>query len=658
VPEYPFKSYCWSVGTTSFRTVDFNVRIERQLALLDEFWALPENADKPWCDLQLDYYRFMQAHDFVKGEAPNPTKDAREKTSGLTAIGLTDSERKLTPAGAALLDISRRGDFDSDNLLQISADSHIYLKQLLKTSNDIDGHTVRPFVVTIYALLRLGYLSDDEFTYLLPLCTTHENTEIILSAMEGLRSGIGSIDEIITSRLMSMDNYAAARDYFIAKRVTESIITAVGMNRKSGGTGEKAYDKPYYPFYKTLRNIVFNRDGGAVLTLYEQSKAIKNKPGTLWRQYLFSTTARRRLEWDGLAALNDVPLLRAATESEFKRLFFEQMHLFKARANLSDYADLNRRYFKTTDTIIFVDSRVELDVLPRCWLNSVADDLLGIAFTKSDNLSENIDLPDIALFLAVDERRLFANLQQLYGITVETTIDANRVINDERYRRFNAMIDEHFNHAALIDLFGKFERREDDAIRQAVTNNADIPTIFEYILGIAWYLISDRRGDVLSYMNLSLEADLLPRTHAAGGNADIEYVYEQTTAYPAHTLLIEATLADSTNQRRMEMEPVSRHLGEHILSTGDKNAYCVFASTFLHRNVVSDFRHRKNMPYYGKDYETVVEGMKILPLATAEIQTILESGIGYDRLYALFDAAYCSDEPVPMWYEREILGHL
>jgi hypothetical protein len=284
--------------------------------------------------------------------------------------------------------------------------------------------------------------------------------------------------------------------------------------------------------------------------------------------------------------------------------------------------------------------------------------LLEYAFSRSNDLSKNIDMHEIAPFLAIDKQRLYANLEALYDITVATVADVNRAINDERYRRFNAMIDERFNREALIDLLRKFEVREDEAVRQAVTNNANIPTIFEYVLGIAWYIISDRRGDVLSYMNLSLEADLLPRSHATGGNADIEYAYEQTAAYPAHTLLIEATLADSTNQRRMEMEPVSRHLGEHILSKGDKKAYCVFISTFLHRNVISDFRHRKNMPYYGENYESVVEGMKILPLATEELQSILEHGINYEKLYGIFESAFHSDEPVPTWYEKYVIDCL
>jgi len=522
----------------------------------------------------------------------------------------------------------------------------------------VDGSTVRPYIVSAYTLLKLGHLSNDEFAYLLPLCTTKENTEIIISEIKKLRKGIGSIDEIIQSRLMEMENYKEALQYFLYTDVTENVITSIGMNRKSSRAGGEAYDKWYYPFYIILRDVVLNKNTNAVLQLYEKSKKLKNKPGNLWRRFIFKTTARRKLKNDGLAALNDVPLVHAASEDNFKRLFFEQMHLFKARATLSDYSDLNRRYFKTTDTVIFADGKVEFDVLPRCWLYSIENDLLKVAFSPSANLTENVDLHEIEPFLVIDEHRLYENLKTLYGISVTSVADANRKINDERYKRFNAMIDERFNRDILIDLFEKFERREDDAIRQAVTNNADIPTIFEYILGIAWYLISDRRGDILSYMKLSLEADLLPRTHAKGGNADIEYLYEKTASYSAHTLLIEATLTDSTNQRRMEMDPVSRHLGEYIISTGNENAYSIFVSTFLHLNVISDFRNRKVYKYYGENRENVVNGLKILPFATAELRTVLKNNITYDRLYSLFEMAFNSSEPELTWYEREVVSNI
>ena len=66
--EIPYKSFCWALGTTSFRTKDFNKTIEEQLALLNEFWELPENQNANWSgdnDTQTRYYEFMKEKVFV-----------------------------------------------------------------------------------------------------------------------------------------------------------------------------------------------------------------------------------------------------------------------------------------------------------------------------------------------------------------------------------------------------------------------------------------------------------------------------------------------------------------------------------------------------------------------------------------------------------------
>ena len=34
----PYKSFCWVIGTTSFRTAKLNLKIEEQLLLLGEFY--------------------------------------------------------------------------------------------------------------------------------------------------------------------------------------------------------------------------------------------------------------------------------------------------------------------------------------------------------------------------------------------------------------------------------------------------------------------------------------------------------------------------------------------------------------------------------------------------------------------------------------------
>ena len=147
-----FKSYCWVIGTTSYRTDNFNQSIEKQLQLLKEFRELEENKNKKWIKnnkFQAEYYNFLKVNDFVKGSAALPDKDAREKTSGLRDIGLLDDEHNITEAGLELLRIADSADFSSDNFLEIPKDSFLYFKQMLKTANNVEGKIVRPFVSTV-----------------------------------------------------------------------------------------------------------------------------------------------------------------------------------------------------------------------------------------------------------------------------------------------------------------------------------------------------------------------------------------------------------------------------------------------------------------------------------------------------------------------------
>lgn len=651
--EIGFKSYCWAIGTTSYRTDKFNMSIEMQMKLLKEFRNLPENKGKLWTgnnEFQAAYYKFLKNNKFVKGDAPRPDKDAREKTSGLRDIGLLDDERNVTAAGEALIEISQSEDFTSDNLLEIPRDSYLYFKQLLKTSNDVNGKNVRPFVVFLYVVSKVEYLTYDEFTYLLPLCVDRETTDKVIESVMSSRKGSMNYEDIILSVLMGMENYKKALALMQEEEITEELICNIGINRKSA-----RFDKPYYILYNILKRIVFSRDNLA-WELYEATKKLTNsKVGGAWRKYFFSSNARSVIVRMGLSVLNTVPILQANSEEAFNEEFFKIMHLFKAKATLSDYFDLNRRYFKITDIVLFEDDKVKLDILPKCYIENIADDLFDIAFEKTDLLSENVELENIHPCLAIDTNNLYQKLGRALGKNVTDKESARKVIKDERYARFNKLIDDRFDKDTLITLFSHFESRNDDEIRALVTDNADIPTIFEYVLGIAWYVISDREGNVLDYMNLSLEADLLPKTHAGGGEADIVWKYEKTKWYSEHTLLIEATLADCSNQRRMEMEPVSRHLGEYCIAHPDDESYCVFVTTYLNVNVISDFRARRNMEYYNNEGTDYIIGMKILPIQTSELKTLLRFDIRYPQIYKMLDKAYNSSEAPREWYENNIV---
>lgn len=653
-----YKSYCWSLGTTSFRMVEFNRKIEEQLNLLNQFWHIPEYANENWSSnnaIQTAYYNFIREQGFIEEkDAPRKDKDARQKTSGLVDLGIIDDERRLTDAGRALLAIAESGDFSKDNLLHIPADSFIYFKQLLKLSIQFDDTVVRPYMILAYALSELGEISKDEFTYLLPLAISQEKTENIVDSIHAIRCGETTIDDVIVATISQMANYRAAEELFLTSScVDEKLIQEIGMNRKS-----RSYDKPYLKLYNALYSFRSTGDDCVIRELIKSVKQISGRAQIYWKQYLFNTPLTSKIEREGASTVNRIPLFETTDEVSFRKEFFRLLHLFKAKSLLDDYYDLNKRYFKTSDTVLFQDDKVKFDIIPNCYFALTKDNLLDIAFAKDDNLSSDCGLYEISANLVVTQEQIFHKAEEIYGVQVHNLIDIQNFVDQERYERFNRIIDSRFTDEALINLMTMFENRNDADIQAIVTNNADVPTIFEYVLAIVWYKVSGRQGNVLEYMNLSLDADLLPITHAAGGHEDITYKYATTAEYPAHTLLIEMTLASKTNQRRMEMEPVSRHLGDYMLAHSDEETYCLFATTFLHVNVTSDFRSRKTTPYYSMDGSEFVDGMKIIPFQTSEIKTIIQKHITYAQLYPIFEQAYQSNVAPNMWYQREIVEKL
>ena len=654
MPSY--KSYCWGLGTTSFRMVEFNRKIEKQLRYLKDFGDLPENQNHDWInnrDLQIRYYDFLHDQGFIEGEANRKDKDAREKTSGLVDLGLVTENRKLTEVGESLLYISENEVFEGDNTLQIPADCFIYFKQLLKLCNNVGNRSVRPYIALAYALSSLNEITKDEFTYLLPLAITPEDLINIIRNISQIRHNQLTIDDVIVTHLMNMTNYQEAYNIFLSNPVSEDIIMNIGMNRKS-----RNYDKPYYELYTTLWELVQDQTNEKVICVFNSLNKINGKAKILWKQYIFNTAVTRKIMNRGIEAVNfDKPLFMCNTEQEFRDKFFKLLHLNKAKSLLSDYYDLNKRYFKTSNTILFQDNKVKFDIIPNCFFKIIGENLLNLAFENTNLLESDCSLSDISDYFNISNDQIFGKVEELYGIQVRNLYDIENFVENERYSRFNTMLDQMFTDENLINLLNLFENRNnanDLIIQEMVTNNADIPTIFEYILGIIWFKISNRQGKILDYMNLSLDADLLPISHASGGHEDITYKYEATDNYPRHTLLIEATLTSGVNQRRAEGEPVSRHLGDYILMHREENAYCIFAAPYLHINVITDFRMKKISPYYSNDGSDVVNGMKIIPLQTTELKTLIQKNIQYTELYSMLENAYNSNIEPNQWYQQEI----
>lgn len=655
-----YSSFFWSLGTTSFRTKEFNYSIEKQLACLDDFWKIPENSNQGWekkymapgqkdiYDIKNRYYDFMRERGLTVGDDSIKYKAAREKTSGLVDLGLINENHRLTEVGHRILEISQSEDYSSDNPLLISKDSYVYLKQLLKTFIKTDGVYVRPFVVVLYLLSKLDYLTYEEFTFLAPLCTSAEITEQMIKDISAIRRGEKSKEQIIVQVMMTKENYQKAYQVLMENEANEYIITQIGLNRKS-----RNYDKPYYPLYLLLKENYLNKDYSKAHLLYKQTTAVSNV-GRYWRRYLFDTVSLVAIKKAPRKHLLPSVFDNVTNEEELKTAFFQMMHLIKNLATLQDYFDLNRRYLNIANVMIFGDEQVKLDLVPKQFFASAIEELYLSAYTPSAELEHDCKMENICPALKFDKEDVVARLNEELGIELDNIDEAYSEVEKRRYDRFKTMVDTRFTDNDLLQLLDDFNSRNDDEISKKVTDNADTPTIFEYVLGIIWYKVSGYKGRILDYMKLSLDANLLPITHAAGGEADIVYEYAETKDYPAHTLLLEATLAESTNQRRMEMEPVSRHLGNHILRTNNKSSYCLFATNYLDMNVISDFRGRKNMFFYDtRDASRYVHGMKIIPLQTSDLRSILMTKRTYSELYPKYEKAYQKDAGMmPLyWYE-------
>ena len=460
-----YKSYCWSLGTTSFRTKNFSQKIERQLEILAEFWEKEENQRESWNKndrLQSRYYDFMKEKGFITGEAPNKPKDAREKTSGLADIGLISEDRRLTEVGQALLKLSKKGDFTSDNVLQIPKDSYIYFKQLLKTSCNLDGRFVRPFLVLAFLLNRLGSLDMEEYTYLLPLCIDRKTIEETAEYIEARRKGGGSVydgttpwyagmDGFILHILLEKENYKKAQELFLSAPVDKELFRAAGMNRKS-----RAYDEKYLPLYQMTEEVCRKGNTKYAGELYRATKGFQAKIGSQWRQIFFNTTSVKAIEKDPASHLKENFFQKVSGDGEFKTLFFQTMHLIKVKANLSDYQDLNKRYIKNTDLVLFEDGEVKFDIVPRHFFRKRMEELFALAFEESGNLLFNCPVEEIAPCLEAKESEIIEGINQELGTSVKSMDEARDILERERYRRLDRLIDSRLSredHAVYRDAF-------------------------------------------------------------------------------------------------------------------------------------------------------------------------------------------------------------
>jgi hypothetical protein len=335
-----------------------------------------------------------------------------------------------------------------------------------------------------------------------------------------------------------------------------------------------------------------------------------------------------------------IEIIRSKTENELINYFFDLIYTSRYFNNLKDYNAQNKYYLDLTGIFTFENSEVKLSEIFNVVLQSsnYISILKEISHTKISKSSLNSLLEDS------DVKTAFKK----FG--VNNTSDLNLFQYNQNKAKLEKLLRTKFTKAKVIELVSYFKTRDDEKIQKEVTIKATVPTIFEYITAISWYYIDNKNIDFILKAGLSLDSNMLPKSHAVGGSSDFKIDYED------HTLMIEVTLTESTNQRRAEMESVSRHLGNILLEIDAQKrakSYGIFIAPHLNKNVLNDFRIRQKS--YWENNTGHIKGMDILAIDTDDLIKILKSNKIYEELQPDFYELLASDNDWgSKWYSEDV----
>lgn len=609
-------------GNTSLRVKNLLYNFETQLILFEELFS---NADENdiWSndsELQIRYLDLLKAHNLLDNKNQKTqlgTKDARVKSAPLEDFNLIKRKEKIiTTQGYELLELIKNQSYKINNeFLQIDLVSLFFLKAQL---NFAKSPNLFQKYLEVFKELQ-GEMSLEIFS-LLPLINNFKNIKAFIQHSQN-----GTIfDELIDYHnlpifIKDLENKSLRLDYFKTAKGDATSLSIINVLNE---------------IFLPLRE---NRDKKILKNLLSSRYDIKFKKfKELYLPYLSKATKKDEKieEIYNFVCANNL--------KEFGKNFYNFIMKTRLQANLNDYGDLNRRYLNLTGIFDFDKDKVSLNLAFKMILaHSNRDEILDkIATNKvsKDLLSEYFKDSEFVAFF------------KKYGILNSNDLRNYKQKTDKE--KLKNLINTHFSKNNIIEILSLFDdRKNDDFIFKKVTTEATIPTIFEYIIALAWYYIDGENLQAILSAGLSLDSNLLPKSHAIGGNADFQYNYND------HILMIEATLTQKSNQRRAEMESVSRHLGNILLELNEQKrekSFGIFIAPYLDKNVLNDFRSRIHC-YFENDLNCI-KGMNILPFSTKDIIKILKSKHSYKTLIPHFRTFFESkNDWGSKWYENEIL---
>ena len=558
---------------------------------------------------------------------------ARHYTSNLVKLGFTDDSREISPVGELLLDLKKLKKDELETMLPIDGVNVVYLRQLMKLRIfDNEGERFySPFNLAIFALLKRHRLSENAFFELVQGLSPYTDFFNINRYVEEYKEG-DIFSDIFIEIPEELRNY---------KRVTEAVFSNHFKNRKS-----KDGVDVYWDFYNLLHDYLDNPSSVTIdklLTCFENNKDKLNKAFG-FGQNIFSQRTGERPSPEEFANQ-----YQEMFEADLNTYLYQKFSLSKIFDQIREYSDTTKRIFKATGIISFDNGFVEIAYRELCTCifeeaviqSRVAGNIYEELRPEYDSYSEYeesvnsfyCDVTNLSQVLEYHDEKIKQVedyiQKEFLGVSIEKI---PTIIADKRRREFAEFINKHYPSEKVKEILELFNDRSNDRhIKEAVSPDATVPTIYEYMVGLAWYYFSGKRVDILNSYNLTLSANFEPLVHAGGGLGDI-VIYEDDKV-----LMLEATLMNANSQKRGEWEPVLRHSINLKVEEETKNTRREVTSFFIadsfDANTINIWKAVAAVPLQSSlEKDKFTDNVVIMPINTDELSSLIDKESEYDEI--------------------------
>ena len=587
-------------------------------------------------------------------------KRAHHYTSNLVKMGFTNANRSITEAGYAFL----RGTVARDELEEILPLDNVniaLLRQLAKlkiftTLKDGKRQYYSPFSMALVLLLGSETIDTRTFEIIVQGLTPYISEEI----KEAVRNNSISISDLETA-IVDID--IVIPEELVGKT---DIKYDVFQNIFKGSKNNASISQTYYNFFRALKSFRENKNEktyAALIKCFDKENAASLNKAFGYGKSIFSIGNRgNRYSIETFMGKNsNHPLL--ATDDYISE-FYVAYAKSKWIDGIKEYSDTTTRLLSATGifkfknlpelsykeilTLIF-----DIEHLRTCIFGEMTEEEYAqYEATENCYYGKSVAISDIFNYSHSDVLEITEKIKTLLGVS--SAADAQLLLQEQKSIDFIEHINSKYPKEKILELLPLFSDRKKDAqIKKEVNDAASVPTIYEYIIGIAWYYISNKGFDLYNSLNLTLNADFEPVIHAGGGDGDIVIHYEEII------IMLEVTLMNKQAQKRGEWEPVLRHSLNLKAANEPKETITLFIADELDYNTINIWRAVAAVSLESTNTHTMVDGVIIMPFTNKEMLQFLEQNIYYGDIVSVVKDSFAKVPQITdiKWHD-EIMSNI